>query len=125
MPVRNEVYVCETCGNVVDMVVGAKGVLYCCGMPMVHQKEKTEDKGMEKHVPVVQKVEGGFMVKVGSIPHPMEAEHHIVMIEIFEEDGKMQRMYLKPGEEAQAFFRSNAAKVTAREYCNLHGLWNA
>jgi superoxide reductase len=92
---------------------------------MVHQKEKTEDKGMEKHVPVVEKVSDGFLVKVGSVPHPMEAEHHIVMVEIFEEEGRIQRKYLEAGDEPQAFFKSDADQVTAREYCNLHGLWKA
>lgn len=125
MPLRNEIYVCEICGNVVDMIIGAKGALFCCGAPMIHQKERIEDKGMEKHVPVIEKVDGGFKVKVGGVPHPMETEHHIVMVEIFEDDGRMQRKFFNPGDEPQAFFKSDAAKVTAREYCNLHGLWIA
>lgn len=125
MALRNEIYVCEICGNIVDVVVGAKGALTCCGELMVRQIERTEDKGMEKHVPVIEKVSGGFKVKVGGVSHPMEPEHYIVMVEIFEDNGKMQRKYLKPGDEPQAVFKSDAAKVTAREYCNVHGLWKA
>lgn len=125
MPKRNEVYVCEVCGNVVDMVIGAKGVLYCCGQPMVLKEEKTEDKGMEKHVPVIEKKDGGYLVKVGSIPHPMESEHHIVMVELFEGEDKFQRKYLEAGDEPEAFFLSDAKEVSAREYCNIHGLWRS
>lgn len=120
-----EVYVCKVCGNVVEVLHGEDGELVCCGQDMELQKENTVDAAKEKHVPVVS-IEGTTAtVRVGSVAHPMEEKHYIMWIEIRQGD-KLQRMMLKPGEEPKAVFTIEAGvPVTAREFCNIHGLWKA
>jgi superoxide reductase len=123
MTKRNEVYLCELCGNVVEVVVGAEGAPECCSQAMVLKEAKTADAATEKHVPVVEDVEGGSKVLVGSTPHPMTAEHQICWIEIIN-GNYVNRRYLKPGEEPMARFYVKAEKgAIVREYCNVHGLW--
>jgi len=124
MAERLEVYKCEVCGNIVEVLHGGKGELVCCGQPMKLMKENTVDAAKEKHVPVIEKVPGGYKVKVGSVAHPMEEKHYIEWIELIA-DGEAYRYFLKPGMKPEATFKIDAAKVTAREYCNLHGLWKA
>jgi superoxide reductase len=119
---RYEVYKCEICGNIVEVLHGGAGELVCCGQPMKLMKENTTDAAKEKHVPVVEKVGGGVKVKIGSVAHPMEEKHYIEWIEIIA-DGKAYRQFLAPGQAPEAIFPVEAANVTAREYCNLHGLW--
>ena len=84
--------------------------------------ENTNDAAVEKHVPVIEKIEGGYKVTVGSVEHPMLAEHYIQWIELVTEN-KTLRKYLSPGEKPVAEFQTEAKEVKAREYCNLHGLW--
>ncbi len=122
MAERLEIYKCELCGNIVEVLHAGDGDLICCGQPMKLFKENTVDAAKEKHVPVVEKIPGGFKVKVGSVPHPMEEKHYIEWIELIA-DAKAYRQFLKPGQPAEAAFNVEAANVTAREYCNLHGLW--
>ncbi len=124
MAKRLEVFKCELCGHIVEVLHDGAGELVCCGQPMTKLTENTTDAAKEKHVPVIEKVEGGYKVKVGSVPHPMEEKHYIEWIELIA-DGKAYRQFLKPGETPEAFFKLEAASVTAREYCNLHGLWKA
>lgn len=124
MAERLEIYKCEVCGNIVEVLHGGKGELVCCGQPMKLSKENTVDATKEKHVPVIEKIAGGFKVKVGSVAHPMEEKHYIEWIEIVA-DGVVYRYFLKPGAAPEAVFKLEAAQVTAREYCNLHGLWKA
>jgi superoxide reductase len=124
MAEKLQVYKCELCGNIVEVLHGGNGELVCCGQPMKLYKENTVDAAKEKHVPVVEKVAGGFNVKVGSVAHPMEEKHYIEWIEVIA-DGEAYRYFLKPGVAPQASFKIDAGKVTAREYCNLHGLWKA
>ena len=119
-----EIYKCEVCGNIVEVVHGGVGQLVCCGQPMKSMVENTTDASREKHVPVIVKVSGGVKVSVGSIPHPMEEKHYIEWIEIIA-DGRAYRQFLNPGGAPEAFFPLEAAAITAREYCNLHGLWKA
>jgi superoxide reductase len=119
-----QVYKCEACGNIVEVLHGGEGELVCCGKPMVLIKENTVDAAKEKHVPVIEKVEGGYKVKVGSVAHPMEEKHYIEWVELIA-DGKAYRQFLKPGQTPEAIFKIDAASVSAREYCNLHGLWKA
>ena len=121
---RLEVYKCETCGNIIEVLHGGKGELVCCGKPMNLLVENTVDAAKEKHVPVIEKVEGGVKVKVGEVAHPMEEKHFIEWIEIIA-DGKTYRQYLNPGETPEAIFNVEAQQITAREYCNIHGLWKA
>ncbi len=121
-----EVYKCEVCGNIVEVLHAGAGELVCCGQPMKNMVAGTTDGAAEKHVPVIEKVEGGYKVKVGSVAHPMTEAHYIEWIELIcNKCGKVQRKYLKPGEAPEAVFASDSDSVTAREYCNLHGLWEA
>jgi superoxide reductase len=122
MAERLEVYKCELCGNIIEVLHGGAGELVCCGQPMVHLVENTVDAAKEKHVPVIEKVAGGVKVKVGSVPHPMEEKHYIEWIELIV-NGKAERQFLKPGQAPEAVFKVEQKNVTAREYCNLHGLW--
>ncbi len=121
---KMQIYKCEICGNIVEMVHEGKGQLVCCGKPMVLQEENTVDAATEKHVPVIEKIDGGYKVKVGSVAHPMEDKHYIEWIELIEGDFS-QRVFLKPGQEPEASFCTDASSVTARAYCNLHGLWRS
>ena len=124
MTQRLEIYKCEACGNIVEVLTPGGGELVCCGEPMKQYAENTVDAAKEKHVPVIEKIAGGYKVKVGSVAHPMEAKHYIEWIEIIA-DGKAYRQFLNPGDTPEATFIIDAAKITAREYCNMHGLWRA
>ncbi len=124
MAERLQVYKCEACGNVVEVLMGGGGELVCCGAPMKLMTENTVDAAKEKHVPVIEKAAGGYKVKVGDVAHPMETKHWIVWIELIA-DGKAYREFLEPGAAPEAFFAVEADTVVAREYCNLHGLWKA
>lgn len=124
MATKQGVYKCEICGNIVEVLTAGDGALVCCGQEMDLLAEKTADEGREKHVPVVEKVEGGFTVKVGGVPHPMKPDHWIEWIEVLA-DGKAYRQFLEPGQAPEAFFCVDAANVTAREHCSKHGLWRA
>ena len=122
MAKQMEVYVCEMCGNVVEVLRGGAGELVCCGQPMQLLEEQTADAATEKHVPVIEKVEGGVKVTVGSVPHPMQDAHYIEWIQIIA-DGASQRRFLNPGDAPEATFETRATDVSAREHCNVHGLW--
>lgn len=124
MTERLQVYKCEVCGNVVEVLHASEGELVCCKQPMKLFVENTVDAAKEKHVPVVEKTAEGIKVKVGSVAHPMEEKHYIEWIEIIA-DGKVYRQFLKPGDVPEATFSLSTEQVTAREYCNLHGLWKA
>ena len=117
-----QVYKCEACGNIVEVLHAGPGTLVCCNQDMVHLAENTVDAATEKHVPVVEQAGSGVNVKVGSVEHPMADDHYIEWIEIVS-DGRTCRKYLKPGEKPEATFEVGAGKVVAREYCNLHGFW--
>lgn len=119
-----EVYKCNICGNIVEVLHEGEGELICCNEPMKLLKANTVDAATEKHVPVIEEVDGGFKVSVGSAPHPMEEAHYIEWIELIV-DGKAYRQFLKPGDKPEATFLVTGENVTAREYCNLHGLWKS
>ena len=122
MAERLQIYKCEVCGNIVEVLHEGRGELVCCGKPMKLFVENTVDAAREKHVPVVEKSADTYTVKVGSVAHPMEEEHYIEWIEIIA-DGKAYRQFLKPGGTPEATFDIKAENITAREYCNIHGLW--
>lgn len=124
MTERGQVYKCNVCGNIVEVLHAGVGKLVCCGQEMELLKEKTEDLGNEKHVPVIEKTGKGFKVMVGSVPHPMEEEHYIEWIELVA-DGKSYRRFLRPGDMPEAEFCIKALEVTAKEYCNIHGHWKS
>ena len=120
-----EIYKCNICGNIVEVLHAGVGELVCCGEPMELMKEKTEDSSVEKHVPYIEKTGDGVLVKVGqNQDHPMEEKHYIEWIQIIA-DGVAYRKFLKPGDTPQAKFEIKADNVTAREYCNVHGLWKS
>jgi superoxide reductase len=119
-----EIYKCMICGNIVEVNHGGDGQLVCCGEPMKRLVENTTDAAKEKHVPVIEKIDGGYLVKIGSVAHPMEEKHYIEWIELLA-DGKSYKQFLTPGQKPEAVFKIDAVAVSAREYCNLHGLWKA
>ncbi len=124
MTKKNEVYKCPLCGNIVEVMHTGAGELVCCGQPMDLMAENTVDAAQEKHVPVVEKTGNGYKVSVGSVAHPMEDKHWIEWIELIA-DGKVYRQVLNPGDAPEAEFCVDAAEVTARAYCNLHGNWKS
>jgi len=125
MAEKLQIYKCGLCGNIVEVLHGGSGTLVCCGQSMKRQDAKTADAATEKHVPVIEKIEGGIKVKVGSVPHPMESDHFIEWIEVIA-DGRALREFLQPGQPAEATFCCLEPNlVTAREYCNKHGLWTS
>ena len=119
---RFQVYKCEVCGNITEVLHGGVGTMICCNRPMTLLVEKTEDDGAEKHMPVVENVKGGIKVIVGSVPHPMEEDHFIEWIEVIAGD-KLMRDYLKPNLPAEAIFRIENDDIIVKEYCTVHGLW--
>jgi superoxide reductase len=124
MAQRLEVYKCELCGNIVEVLYGGDGTLVCCDQPMTLMTENTVDAAKEKHVPVIEKRDKGVKVKVGAVAHPMEEKHYIQWIEIIA-DGKVYRQFLNPGDAPEAVFNVVADQIVAREYCNIHGHWKA
>jgi len=121
---RLQVYKCEVCGNVVEMQHAGAGTLVCCGEPMKLYEANTADAAVEKHVPVLEEAEGGVMVSVGSVPHPMTEEHHIEWVQLIRAEEACRR-YLRPGDTPAAEFCGDAQGAVARAYCNLHGLWRS
>ncbi len=119
-----QVYKCELCGNIVEVLHESGGTLVCCGQPMTLQVENTVDAAKEKHVPIIEKVKGGVLVKVGGIEHPMLEAHYIEWIEI-QTENKIYRKYLKPGDKPEALFLLEEEVLYAREFCNMHGLWKS
>ena len=118
-----QVYRCNVCGNIVEVLHTGVGELVCCGQPMELLQEKKTDVGLEKHVPVVETTAKGVKVKVGDVPHPMEEKHYIEWIELIINGGSC-RKFLKPGDKPEAEFGIDSKRVLgAREYCNVHSLW--
>ena len=117
-----QIYKCNVCGNIVEVLHGGVGELVCCGKPMELLIAKTADEGKEKHVPVIERIDGGIKVKIGSVPHPMEEKHHIEWIEVIA-DGKAYRQFLNASDAPEAVFNIQADTIIAREHCNIHGLW--
>ncbi len=124
MAQRYGVYKCDLCGNIVEILTGASGVLACCGQDMKLLTENTVDAVVEKHIPVVTKSDDGWLVTVGSVEHPMVEDHYIEWIELIA-GGTSFTTFLKPGDKPTACFPVTSDAVTVRAYCNLHGLWKA
>lgn len=124
MTKREEVYRCSICGAVVEVLNGGGGTLHCCGQPMERLEEHVKDAGVEKHLPVVEKVEGGYRVKVGEVPHPMQPEHHIEWIELLTSRG-VQHHQLRATDHPEVLFLTGETPIAVRAYCNLHGLWRS
>jgi len=123
MTERLQVYKCEICGNIVEVLHTGVGELVCCGQPMKLMQAQTEEQGKEKHVPVIEKTDKGVLVKVGSVPHPMEEKHYIEWVAVDTDRGTF-RKFLNPNEQPEAEFEIKEGVIGAREYCNVHGLWS-
>ena len=117
-----EIYKCEVCGNIIEVIHTGKGALTCCNQPMKLMVENTVDAAKEKHVPVVEKNNGKLKIKVGEVAHPMEEKHYIEWIEIISGD-HVETQFLNPGDLPEATFNIDKENIIVREYCNLHGLW--
>lgn len=123
MTEKMQIYKCQVCGIVVEVLEGGAGQCVCCGQPMQLMEAKTEDSATEKHVPFLERLQEGVRVKVGqNEAHPMLEKHYIQWIELIA-DGKAYRQFLQPGDAPEAVFPITGEDLTAREYCNLHGLW--
>ena len=120
-----QIYKCETCGNIVEILHEGEGELVCCNKPMILMEEQIKDAAIEKHVPYIQNTTDGILVKIGqNQDHPMEEKHYIEWIELIA-DGESYRKQLHPGDKPQAVFCITADSIQAREYCNIHGLWRS
>ncbi len=122
MTQKLQIYKCEVCGNIVEVLHEGQGELVCCGQPMKLFEAKSTEEGKEKHLPVVEKLNNGIKVKVGSTPHPMEEQHYIEWVEVIS-NRKAYRQFLKPTDAPEVTFEVSADDLTVREYCNIHGLW--
>jgi len=123
MTEKNQIYKCNICGNIVEILQTGEGQLVCCNQPMNLLKENTEDAVIEKHVPRMEKVDNGLKVVVGEVRHPMEEQHFIEWIEVLTENGRKERLFLSPGDHPEAVFQVTEKISQVRVYCNLHGLW--
>ncbi len=124
MTARFEIYQCRHCGNMFEVLHAGTCVPQCCGEPLTLMREGATDGAKEKHVPVIEKTETGYRVSVGSAPHPMAEDHYIEWIELIA-DGVSYTRFLNPGDAPVAEFCVKADKVSAREFCNKHGVWKA
>jgi len=124
MVAKRQVYKCELCGNIVEVLHAGSCVPMCCNQPLKLLEEGAVDAAKEKHVPVIEKIDGGYKVSVGSTQHPMVEKHYIEWIELLT-DTTLMRKDLQAGDAPEAIFKTDAENVTARAYCNLHGLWKA
>ena len=124
MAERLQIYKCEICGNIVEVLHGGQGALVCCGEDMILMEENTVDAAVEKHVPVVEVLDDGVLVKVGEVAHPMQDDHYIEWVQIIVGD-RCSRIFLKPGMDPAGKFTPPKEGITAREFCNLHGLWKS
>ena len=124
MTKQDQIYKCSICGNITEVLHESKGTLSCCGKPMDFLEENTIDAAVEKHIPVIKKIDGGYKVIIGEVNHPMIEKHYIEWIELLI-DNQVFRRYLKSGEAPEAIFHTNATDVIARGYCNLHGHWKS
>ncbi len=127
MAKQDRIYRCSLCGNVVSVIEAHDGELVCCGKPMDLLSEKTEDEGQEKHVPVIEKTDAGIRVKIGKVPHPMEKEHFVGLVQLMKPDGIVIGKRLNPDQKPEVEFccLADTEKLKARIYCNMHGLWKS
>jgi len=121
----NQIYKCNVCGNVVELVHASSGELVCCGQAMQLLNENTEDAAVEKHVPVVERTDVGMRVRVGEVVHPMEKDHHIEWVEVLAGVKSCKKFLRADVDLPEAEFELQDDSVVVRAYCNLHGLWKA
>jgi len=126
MTKTHQIYKCEICGNITEVLHTGIGKLVCCGQPMKLMEEKTQDEGIEKHLPVIKELSAnvckdkdGVVVKIGEIAHPMNEDHFIEWIEIVTVDGKAGKKFLKPGDKPEVEFHTRTEVFSVRAYCNI------
>jgi len=122
MTEQKQVYKCNLCGNITEVLSIGAGELVCCGQPMELMQSKTEDIGQEKHLPIIKKIENGIAVEVGSILHPMEEKHHIQWIEVIVDKLSCKKL-LNSNDKPIAKFNLKSEKMKVKAFCNIHGLW--
>ena len=122
---KKNIYKCEVCGNIIESLWNGKPPVFCCGKPMAELVADTVDAAKEKHVPVIIKDGNKVTVKVGEIPHPMTKEHYILFVELLVGDKVLRHDFKEGDAVAEAVFmvEDAGAPLSAREFCNLHGLW--
>ena len=120
---ESKFFICEHCGNLVEVINDARVPMICCGQKMTKLEAGVVEASHEKHIPVV-KVDGNtVVVEIGSVAHPMTAEHSIEWVYLQTEAGG-QRKDLKPNDAPAVSFALQGEKpVAVYAYCNLHGLW--
>jgi len=124
MTKQDQIHKCSICGNITEVLHESKGILSCCGKSMDFLEENTIEAAVEKHIPIIEPIDGGYKVIVGEVNHPMIEKHFIEWIELLT-DTHVFRRNLKPGEAPEVIFHTNATDVVARGYCNLHGNWKS
>ncbi len=125
MVVPSQIYKCEHCGIIAEILHAGSGALICCGEAMTLIEAKTSAQEVnEKHTPVKENASEGCIIKVGSIPHPMEEKHYIEWIEIKTKNGVFKK-YLKAGDKPEIVCSCECEPILLRAYCNIHGLWEA
>jgi len=117
-----QVYKCKICKKIIEIIKNGQGHLICCGVPMTFQIINSINTAKEKHEPIIKKIPNGYKIKIGDLPHPMNEKHYIQWIEIFTHE-KIYRIFLKPGKNPEVDFIIDTTNITARGYCNIHGLW--
>ena len=119
-----DIFRCKHCGLQVEVTAAsAVDAPVCCGEKMVLQIANTTEAAQEKHIPVVETLDNGILVKVGSVAHPMTEEHFIEWIEVIN-GNYVNRYHLKPGDQPQAaFYVAKSPKLVIRASCNIHGMW--
>ncbi len=122
----SEIYHCKHCGIIMEALHSGAGAPICCNEEMQIVQENSSDATLEKHVPVIKRYGDICFIQVGSEPHPMTVEHHIVWIELHLSN-RILRHYLKPGEKPEVEFSgvNEDEKIFARAFCNIHGLWRS
>lgn len=121
--IRQEFFKCDNCGNMAELIKNTGIPLVCCGNKMTELIPNTAEASTEKHLPEVTMSGNSITVQVGSVPHPMDAGHHIEFIYV--ETGRgCQRKKLDIGTEPKLTFSfADEKPVAVYAYCNLHGLW--
>jgi superoxide reductase len=123
---KKQVYKCDVCGNVVESLWNGTPDIVCCGKPMTKMVANTVDAAKEKHVPVIERKGDTVTVKVGSAAHPMEPKHYILFVELVSGDDVYRHDFKEGDTAALATFKIDpTVPMSARAYCNLHGLWAA
>jgi len=130
MAEKLDMYKCDDCGMIIQVIIEGDGKLVCCDeeMELLVPHGLSDEMLNEKHIPVFVKsdTEEGGEIRIGSMPHPMIPEHYIMFAEAIAPDKSHFKLkYLNPGDEPKMLLKHSLDKISAKIYCNLHGLWEA